>query len=109
MKRLYKAAMPALAVILTGFALIGASPAYTPPVCPQDDGFDRSKCLADCRQTFLGDYSSNLLDDETAQLQWGRGGGGDNGTILRLYYKCITDCENKFWQKFDKESDDLMK
>jgi hypothetical protein len=57
---------------------------------------DRAICLRDCREKF------GYLP------YWGGGGrGGVNEGNWRLYFKCIDDCEKKFWKEWQKEHDEL--
>ena len=57
---------------------------------------DRALCLRDCREKF------GYLP------YWGGGGrGGVNEGNWRLYFKCIDDCEKKFWKEWQKEHDEL--
>ena len=57
---------------------------------------DRTICLQDCRDKF-------------GYLPFfGRGGvGGGNDGNWRLYFKCIDDCEKKFWKEWQKREDEM--
>lgn len=54
---------------------------------------ERTLCLQDCRDKF--GYIPFLV----------RGGGSEGN--WRLYFKCIDDCERKFWKEWQKEHDEL--
>jgi hypothetical protein len=56
---------------------------------PLDAGSDREFCLQDCRQRF------------------GPWGGGRDDPRGRLYARCVQDCENQFWQDYDRRMRDL--
>jgi hypothetical protein len=54
-----------------------------------DAGTDREFCLQDCRERFG---------------PWAGGGDDPRG---RLYARCVQDCENQFWQDYDRRMRDL--
>lgn len=49
---------------------------------------EREDCLRDCRERF--------------GLAW-----GPNDPRARAYARCVQDCEQQFWQDFDRRSKDL--
>lgn len=52
---------------------------------------DRYWCLYECRER----YGINQMF----------GVGGGNPEVWRLYFKCVQDCERKFWKEWEKEMD----
>jgi len=49
---------------------------------------DREDCLRECRERF--------------GLGW-----GPNDPLARAYARCVQDCEQQFWQDFDRRTKDL--
>jgi hypothetical protein len=90
------------AFVAIALAAVSAGIAFGPILAANDDDFDRSKCLSYCRDTYIGEWYSNP-GGEDWETHW-RGRGSYEGTV-RMYQRCVMDCEKKFWDKFDKDTE----
>jgi hypothetical protein len=57
---------------------------------------ERTWCIKECKDRYGVD------------VMW-RGGGRGGDSMWRLYFKCIDDCEKKFWKEWQKDMDKLEK
>lgn len=107
MKTTHKMVVIAGALVVAALAAVSVGIAFTPIFETKDDNFDRSTCLAYCRETYLGDFTSNPGAEDWETHWKGRGGGSGDGAV-RMYQRCVMDCEKKFWDRFDKDSENAL-
>jgi hypothetical protein len=63
-----------------------------------DPSTDRASCEQECRSRYgVSPYA--------VLHRWGGGGGWSGG--YRVYANCIAECDKQFWQRFDRQTEDL--
>jgi len=80
-----------LAILFTDFGVFTAS-----VISYESVEQERTLCIKECKDRY------------GIEVMRGAGRGGDSG-MWRLYFKCMDDCEKKFWKEWQKDMDKLEK
>lgn len=102
MKTAQKMVTVAGVFVAIGLAVVSVGIAFGPTSAMSDDDFDRSRCLSDCKDAYMGPWFSNPGGEDWETHRRSRGSYEGR---LQLYYRCVMECEKKFWDKFDKDSE----
>jgi|GEM_PF-1229407 len=104
MKAIHKEFIIPGAIGVAALAVSALAAVFVPVVAADNDGFDRSACLEECRTFYLGPELGAFPGEDDVETHW-RAGRGHNDGIVQRYYQCIMRCEKKFWDGFDKDTD----
>jgi hypothetical protein len=88
------APLPSSAEHTTGGRTMGTGDEH-----PTVQGFDREACEQDCREQ----YGMTPFG-----LQFNGANRGYHRTRNRLYMRCIQECNRRFWDAFDRETEQLQ-
>ncbi|MCA1959356.1 MAG: hypothetical protein LDL33_01070 [Desulfomonile sp.] len=107
MRAIHTKVIIAGAIGAAALAVLGLAAVFVPAVAADNDSFDRSACLEECRTFYLGPELGAFPGEDDEEIHWKPGRGLSDGIVQR-YYQCIMRCEKKFWDRFDKDADKAL-